>query len=148
MSTVVATAQFDAPIERVWQVIMDPNQFVNWVTIHRELLRSDSGSLRKGFSIKQKMSVRGAPVTIEWTLESFTEPTVAVWRGKAPAGAQASIRYELEALDSGLTSFVYTNEFKTPGGLLGKVAQKALVGDTAQTEAEASLKRLKAYLES
>ena len=37
MSTVHATIDIDAPARRVWDIVMDPCQLEDWVTIHRSL---------------------------------------------------------------------------------------------------------------
>ena len=43
--------------------------------------------------------------------------------------------------------FAYTNEFHLPGGRLGNVASRVIVGATSEREANNSLARLKALLE-
>ncbi len=45
------------------------------------------------------------------------------------------------------TVFEYTNEFHPPGGRLGNVASRFIVGATSEREATNSLARLKALLE-
>ena len=35
MSTVHVKIEIDAPIEKVWDTVMDPSQLKDWVTIHR-----------------------------------------------------------------------------------------------------------------
>ena len=57
------------------------------------------------------------------------------------------IRYELSSKADGHTVFRYTNEFQPPGGRLGNVAGRIIVGATSQREANNSLSRLKALLE-
>ena len=37
MSTVRVKIKIDAPIERVWDTIMDPRRLDEWVTIHRQV---------------------------------------------------------------------------------------------------------------
>ena len=44
MSTVHATTKIDAPMERVWETIMDPDRWGEWVTIHRRV--SDVSAIR------------------------------------------------------------------------------------------------------
>jgi hypothetical protein len=45
------------------------------------------------------------------------------------------------------THFEYENEFKAPGGLLGKAASRVVVGGVPEREAKRSLQQLKALLE-
>jgi uncharacterized protein YndB with AHSA1/START domain len=142
MSAVRATIDLPASPEDVWALIMDPQRLQAWVTIHRELVSADDGPPRHGFRMTQRMAIRGAPVTVTWTLDEVDAPRKATWSGAGPAGSTASIEYRLEAIDAG-TRFHYTNDFRPPMGLLGKVASRALMGGTPDREAEASLQRLR-----
>jgi hypothetical protein len=53
----------------------------------------------------------------------------------------------LAADGDGATEFDYTNEFTPPGGRLGTVASRVIVGAASEREAQKSLDRLKALLE-
>jgi uncharacterized membrane protein len=71
-----------------------------------------------------------------------------VWEGRGPAHSKALIRYELSSHgDDGPTEFDYTNEFSPPGGALGRVASRVIVGAASEREATNSLNRLKTLLE-
>ena len=71
-----------------------------------------------------------------------------MWEGQGPAHSRASIVYELRPDGENGTLFDYTNEFKAPGGPLGAVAGRVLVGGLSQREAQRSLQRLKQLVES
>ena len=43
MTAVTASIDIAVPPERVWDVIMDPYHFDEWVTIHRKLGHVDDG---------------------------------------------------------------------------------------------------------
>jgi uncharacterized membrane protein len=94
------------------------------------------------------MSVRGITFHVHWRLASVQAPHDARWEGGGPAHSDALIRYQLSSDESGHTSFRYTNEFHPPGGRLGSVASRFIVGATSEREAHNSLRRLKALLES
>ncbi len=85
---------------------------------------------------------------MEWTVVNVEPPRRAVWEGRGPAHSRASIEYELEAAENDRTRFDYTNEFKAPGGPLGAVAGRVLVGGLSQREAQRSLQRLKHLVET
>ncbi|MDO9409208.1 SRPBCC family protein [Patulibacter sp.] len=145
MTAVVATIDIPVTRQQVWDLVMDPHQLERWVTIHRELVAADDGTPRKGFSMEQRMSIRGAPVTVTWELDEVDAPALATWKGRGPARATAFIEYRLEEIDGG-TRFHYTNDFTPPMGLLGRVASKALMGGVPDREANASLERLRELL--
>ena len=77
--------------------------------------------------MEQCMSVRGVTFKVHWNLASVKAPQRADWQGTGPARSKARIRYELSENGSG-TRFTYHNEFYPPGGRLGAVASRFIVG--------------------
>lgn len=147
MSTVSAKIDIDAPIEKVWETVMDPTRLGDWVTIHKSVANVSDVPLRRGSTMDQAMHVRGLTFHVHWTLMAVDNPRRAEWEGGGPARSTAIIRYELSE-DQGRTTFTYTNEFHPPGGRLGSVASRMIVGATSEREANNSLSRLKKLLES
>ncbi|MGH2856803.1 MAG: SRPBCC family protein [Solirubrobacteraceae bacterium] len=147
MSTVSARIEIEAPIERVWETVMDPSRLRDWVTIHRSVSNVSDSPLRRGSTMDQAMHVKGITFHVHWTLTSLDRPRRAEWEGGGPARSTAVIRYELSAGTNGTTIFDYTNEFHPPGGKLGSAAGRIIVGATSEREAHDSLARLKALLE-
>jgi uncharacterized membrane protein len=147
MSTVHTQIQIDAPVERVWETVMDPNQLKDWVTIHRSIREVSDKPMRRGSTMDQVLHIRGVSFKVHWTLVALSPPNVAEWEGRGPAHSQARIRYQIAGDEDGHTSFEYTNEFTVPGGRLGTVASRVIVGAASEREATKSLARLKALLE-
>lgn len=147
MSQVQLTTRINAPVDRVWETVMDPYCLEDWVTIHRAVDSVSSRPLRKGSTMDQVLHLRGVSFHVHWTLVEVNAPTHAEWTGDGPAHSRARIRYELAADGEGATRFHYTNEFTPPGGRLGTVASRVIVGATSEREAQKSLDRLKALLE-
>jgi uncharacterized protein YndB with AHSA1/START domain len=147
MSTVQTEIEIDAPIERVWEIVMDPYRLGDWVTIHKSVDNVSRIPLRRGATMDQAMSVVGLTFHVHWRLTEIDAPREARWEGGGPAHSDALIRYELERTNSGRTRFRYTNEFHPPGGRLGSMASRFIVGATSEREATRSLSRLKALLE-
>jgi uncharacterized protein YndB with AHSA1/START domain len=147
MSTVHLKIRIEAPIDRVWDTIMDPNRFGDWVTIHRAVRNVSANPRTKGATMDQVMHMRGVSFKVQWTLTDVSPPTRAEWRGQGPAHSTARIRYTLTADGDDATEFEYTNEFTAPGGRLGSMASNMIVGAASDREAHSSLQRLKALLE-
>ena len=148
MTAVNASIEIAAPPEDVWRVIMDPGHFDDWVTIHRRLGYVDDGDLREGFQVEQTLCLHHANFKVRWKLAELDAPLHAIWEGKGPAGSHARIVDKLAPLDGGeRTRFDYVNEYHQPGGFLGRMAGRVLVGSLAEKEANRSLERLKAFLE-
>jgi carbon monoxide dehydrogenase subunit G len=147
MSTVSTKIEIRAPIERVWETIMDPDRLAEWVTIHRSVSNVSANPMSKGATMDQAMHIRGVTFKVRWRLDEVNPPNVAVWEGRGPAHSSARIRYALSDGGNGVTVFDYFNEFKAPGGRLGSVASRLVVGGVSEREARRTLKRLKALLE-
>lgn len=145
---VTADITIDAPVEEVWKKVMDPDCLREWVSIHKELESADSGPPKQGTKMKQKLSLRGASFHVSWELTECKPCELAKWEGRGPARSTARTEYHLSENGNGGTEFHYVNEFKAPGGPLGKAASKALVGGLPRREAEKSLAKLKKLLES
>jgi carbon monoxide dehydrogenase subunit G len=148
VTAVSAAIDIAVPPQRVWDVIMDPYHFDEWVTIHRKLGHVDDGRLRPGFRVDQTLALHHASFRVHWSLTELDPPYHAIWEGRGPAGSHARIVDSLAALDGGeQTRFDYLNEYSQPGGFLGRMAGRVLVAHTAEREATRSLQRLKAFLE-
>jgi uncharacterized protein YndB with AHSA1/START domain len=148
MSTVSATVDLDCPPENVWKLIMDPTRYGDWVSIHRKIGDVDDGPVREGFHVEQRLALRGAPFTVHWRLTKCDPPNLGTWEGKGPAGSYARVTNRLSSNGNGGTQFDYENTFEAPGGAMGRVASRVLVGGMPKREADKSLKNLKKLLES
>lgn len=147
MGDVVArSVEIDAPIERVWQLVMDPDRLGEWVTIHDSVAAVPEGGLREGSEFRQSMKLKGVPLKVRWRIAESDPPRRALWLGEAAAGAKARILYDLRERD-GSTVFDYENEFELPAGKVGKLAGRAFNAMSGDREAKKSLARLKELLE-
>jgi uncharacterized membrane protein len=147
MSGVQVKIDVDAPIDRVWETAMDPSRFKDWVTIHRAVRNVSDKPLRRGSTMDQVLHLRGVSFNVHWTLVDVNPPSHAEWEGRGPAHSRARIRYDLSPNGEHATVFEYTNEFTPPGGRLGIVASRVIVGAASEREANNSLTRLKQLLE-
>jgi uncharacterized protein YndB with AHSA1/START domain len=147
VTLVTAAIEIDAPRERVYDAVLDPEHLDEWVTIHRRVLHRDDGPPRKGFEMEQTLVLRHTPFTVRWTLTEADRPDRATWEGRGPAHSYARTSYRLRGGNGGPTRFEYENEFKVPGGFLGAAASRVIVGGVPQREANRSLQRLKALIE-
>jgi uncharacterized protein YndB with AHSA1/START domain len=147
MSVVDTETLIAAPPEAVWDVVMDPARLGGWVTIHRGVRDVSDGRPHVGFEMNQTIHLRGVNFRVRWELTECDPPRRALWEGRGPARSKAHIEYVLEP-ENGGTRFHYRNEFSPPLGPLGAAASRALVGGIPEREAQRSLERLQALLES
>lgn len=126
---------------------MDPSYLGDWVTIHRWVKDVSSDPLHEGSTMKQCLHLRGVSFHVHWKLIDVNAPNHAEWEGQGPAHSVARIRYELRRDGDVATEFEYINEFTPPGGRLGSMASRMIVGAASEREAERSLAKLKALVE-
>ena len=148
MSLVRVSIDIDAPPEEVFETIMDPRRLGDWVTIHRSVSNVSSEPDNPGARMDQVLCMRGVNFKVHWTLVGVHRPKEAEWEGRGPALSKARIHYRLSGDGDGPTKFDYTNEFHAPGGPLGAMAGRVVVGHASEREARSSLNRLKALIES
>lgn len=147
MSEVRARTEINASLEQVWETIMDPDRLADWVTIHRGVRDVSAKPMTRGATMEQTLRMHGVSFHVHWKLVDVTAPRSADWEGRGPANSRARISYRLSGGDGRPTVFEYSNEFTPPGGRLGNVAGRVIVGAASEREANNSLARLKALLE-
>jgi len=147
MSTVHVEIDIAAPAGVVFDTVMDPQRLAEWVTIHRSLSHVSPDPVRAGATMDQVLTLHGVHFKVHWTLTKVEPPREAEWQGRGPALSKARIRYQLSGPEGGPTRFKYTNEFRTPGGPLGNVASRLVVGSASEREARDSLSKLRALIE-
>jgi carbon monoxide dehydrogenase subunit G len=135
----------DAEPEAVYAKLMDPDCLGEWVTIQDKLLEAPDGDLEQGDELVQRMKVAGRRFKLRWKVKKADRPRKTVWEGRGPLGTKARVTYDLAANDGG-TRFTYTNEYDLPGGPVGRIAGKAVVGASG-SEADRTLDRLKKLIE-
>ena len=136
----------EADPEAVYAKLMDPDCLGEWVTIQDELEEAPSGDLVNGSTLVQRCKVAGQRFHLRWKVVEADKPRRAVWEGQGPLGSQATVVYELSQ-NGGGTHFHYTNEYRLPGGIVGRIGGAAVVGASGH-EANKTLKRLKRVVES
>lgn len=147
MPTVTTSVDLRAPINRVWDLVTDPQRLPDWVTIHAGFPDGAPASLDEGTTFKQQLKMAGQDVEVTWTVEQLREGEELTWAGEGPMGATATTKYALKDLGGGETRFDYETSYDLPGGPIGKVVGKVAEGG-AEDEASASLDKLKTLVEA
>ena len=147
MSVVCVEIDIEAPIADVFELAMDPEGTQEWVTISRGVSKYEGSPDEKGFTMDQKLCLRGVTFKVHWQLVEVDAPHFARFEGRGPMRSKASIENRLSERD-GKTHYEYRNEFKPPLGPLGNAAQQVVAGGVPEREALASLENLKRLAES
>ncbi len=89
MSTVHASIEIAAPVEEVWETIMDPNRLGDWVTIHKSVSKVTNAG-EPGATMEQCLHMRGVSFKVKWELAEMRSATargVGRTRSRAIKGA-------------------------------------------------------------
>lgn len=147
MSVVTVEIDIAAPIADVFELAMDPEGTQEWVTISRGVSGYEGSPDTEGFTMDQKLCLRGVTFKVNWKLVEVDAPNFARFEGRGPMRSKASIENRLTER-GGVTHYEYRNEFKAPFGPLGSTAEKVLAGGVPEREARESLENLKRLAES
>jgi uncharacterized protein YndB with AHSA1/START domain len=144
---VSAAIEIAAPLQRVWDVLMDVSRLGEWVSMHDQLRATPELPLHDNATLDQTLSLRGRTFDVHWRLLEAHEPHLAVWEGEGPASSEASVSYRLAATGTGTTRLEYVNDFHLPRRPQQWLARRLLRGDIAQRETNETLQRLKQLIE-
>jgi len=134
----------DAPPEKVYATVMDPESLGDWVVIQDALVESPGRELVQGDHLVQRLKVAGQGFEVSWDV-TRADASQVEWEGQGPMGTSARVAYGFEPDGDG-TKFTYMNEYELPGGVAGRLAGRA-VSAVAGREADKTLARLKALIE-
>lgn len=135
-----------ASAQDIYDVVMDPHRLKDWVTIHQSLEDAPKGGLKRGSTLTQYLKLAGRAFKVEWTVTENERAKRVVWDGKGPLRSKAKVVYDMSDNSGDTTHFSYLNEYRLPGGPLGRMAGPAVRKVTGK-ELDASLQRLRTIVE-
>jgi uncharacterized membrane protein len=142
-----AEITIDAPVAKVYDVVVDPFRLPEWVTIHDSLQDAPDRPLQQGSELTQVLRIAGRTFRARWTVIENEPCKRVVWQGRGPLGSDARVVYRFDSDDEGReTTFSYINEYELPGGPFGRIAGLA-VSLVAKKELDDSLQRLKTLVQ-
>jgi uncharacterized membrane protein len=139
------TIEIEAPARDVYDIVMDPARLGDWVTIHDHLEDAPNGPLKHGSKLTQWLKLAGRRFKVRWTIVENDPCRRVVWEGRGPVGSHARVVYEFDE-NGQETRFSYMNQYDLPGGVVGRVAGRA-VARVTEKELDGSLRRLKSLVE-
>lgn len=139
------TIEIEAPAREVYDIVMDPARLGDWVTIHDHLEDAPNGPLKRGSKLTQCLRLAGRRFKVRWTIVENDPCRRVVWEGRGPVGSHARVVYGFDE-NGQETRFSYMNQYDLPGGIVGRVAGRA-VARVTEKELDGSLRRLKSLVE-
>lgn len=112
MPQIVTAIDIDAPIERVWSVLSDTDQWDTWNPLMKEV----RGSLHEGGTIKLRFHVDGRALPMSVKLEDVKPNERLAWVGPVLKPARFVFfgrhYFELKALEEGRTRLIHGEQFR------------------------------------
>ena len=147
MSKLEREIEINASPEAVYDKLTDPNCLGEWVSVHDGIEEAPPGNVEAGDTMVQRMKVAGQKFRITWHVDEAQRPNRVVWTGTGPMGTKARATYVISKNGGHGCTFNYVNEYDLPGGPVGKLAGRAVVGASGG-EADRSLEKLKQLVEN
>ena len=100
MPTVTASIDVDAPQERIWAILDDPNNYPELAVPTERMLEVPTVPLREGATYKEYGGIKPFMAESEWTVSEYRPQRFQRHVGKEPT-MQFDLAIELEPLDDG-----------------------------------------------
>lgn len=90
MGTVNATVDIPAAQEQVWDILVSPGTYEQWLTIHTKWKGDVPERFVEGATAAQVVTMLGMANTIMWTVEELVDPERLTITGTGMAGVQTT----------------------------------------------------------
>lgn len=125
MSRVTATVDIDAPPERVWEVIADPNNLPRWDRRIHAVEGVPADGLKPGSTYTTEIRVMGVRARVDAFVREIRPPEYAEIE-LTGAPLRATVYTTLTPLEGGRSRLVQDVEYHVRGGQLGEALGRAL----------------------
>ena len=125
MSTVTATAEIDAPIEEVWEVVSDPRNLPRWNRRITKVHGVPRDGLHEGAEYTTVVSFAGVGAHVDAEVLEMKAPEYSKIRLSGPV-LDAIVTTHLEPINDHRTKLEHVVDYEMRGGVLGRLAARAL----------------------
>lgn len=126
--SIIASADVQAPPERVWELVSDTARYAEWVESTLQVTRTD-GPARLGSTYDEQTRISGPwKTTTRWRITEFEAPHRQVHAGEGVATAK-DMALVIELVPSGSSTHLTMTLRYTPRfGVIGAVMDRAIAG--------------------
>ncbi|MBJ7328298.1 MAG: SRPBCC family protein [Solirubrobacteraceae bacterium] len=136
ISTVVDIA---APVDQVWDVIVDPSTYDRWMTVHTKWKSEIPAQYEVGTQTEEVVTMLGMANTISWTVEELEAPSKLTISGTGMAGVRTTFAFGVASDGDGGSRATIVAEFEGQM-IVGALAQA--IEQDAKKNLEESLAKL------
>jgi carbon monoxide dehydrogenase subunit G len=126
MGSVNATVTVPASQEQVWDVIVNPATYENWLTIHTKWKSEIPETFTQGAQAAEVVTMLGMANTITWTVDALEAPAQLRISGTGMAGVKTAFTLAVSPDGDGGSTVRIDAEFEGQmiAGALGKAVEK------------------------
>lgn len=126
MGKISANVTIPATPDKVWEQIVNPSSYENWLTIHTKWKGDVPARYTKGATASEVVTMLGMPNTITWTVDELEEGKALTISGEGMAGVKVTFGFALESDGNGGSNATINAEFVGAmiTGALGKAVEK------------------------
>lgn len=126
MGTVNATVDIPAPHEEVWNVLVSPGTYEQWLTIHTKWKGDVPERFVEGATAAQVVTMLGMANTITWTVEELVDLERLTITGTGMAGVETTFSLAVAPAGDGASQAQIDASFsgQMVVGALGKAVEQ------------------------
>jgi uncharacterized protein YndB with AHSA1/START domain len=139
MGRITTTVGIPADPQKVWDALVTPSTYEQWLTIHTKWKGDVPQSFTEGTTIAEVVTMLGMPNTITWTVQELDAPSRLTISGTGMAGVQTTFTMAVVGDGNGGSTASIDASFEGSMivGALGKAVEK-----DAQANLDESLAQL------
>jgi uncharacterized protein YndB with AHSA1/START domain len=145
MSHLTITAQFDAPIERVFALGIDFTRYPEWNVTYPEIKEVVGAPDKVGTRIHATTRFLGRSMDSWGEIVGIDPPRLLRMSGSSAEGGRLDLAYRLTPKGTG-TELVIEADYELPAGIFGKLADKLFIERAVERDLRHSLDNFGAFL--
>jgi uncharacterized protein YndB with AHSA1/START domain len=147
MAKIHHEVRIEAPPERVWQLITDPQRLPEYNTTVIEVHDATGPLDQVGARYRTVSRVYGRRIEGPWEVTDVEPNRRLVTRGSAAGGGQVTLIQTLEPADGGSRAAVDI-DYELPAGFIGEIANKLFVERALERDVRHTGDNIKAIVEA
>jgi carbon monoxide dehydrogenase subunit G len=138
MGKISTTVGIPADPQKVWDAIVTPSTYEQWLTIHTKWKDEVPESFSEGTTLAEVVTMLGMPNTITWTVRELDAPSRLTISGTGMAGVTTTFSMAVSSDGNGGATASIDAEFEGAMivGALGKAVEKDAQANLDQSLAQ------------